>query len=465
VGVFAILIYGSNVGRKVKQFCRQYVFRSSKPPTQDRYRYRDASSIPMHYGSQAAVYTTYERPTKADGSDDNGVEMTQLHAADSMHEEIVPSIRAAALVGGRLRQPPVEVSRTPSHGSSSDVTPNDRTQLEQAMSEVSAPRSLHRDLSEPRAPSEAGHSVVSRKSINSVERGFTMPSLPLEQEFATGAAIVVNNRNIAQVQSVLGEGAFGRVYHVHLNPAHSKSEDVGEDQRGPSRAMKVSRFDSTGTSYAKNLAQLCDEAAIALHVGTHPNLVALRYMCRDESARLTQDSYLLFYDFIDGVNLYTALTAECFLWTQNGAKVGAHEMELRLFSLSYQLLRALEYIHDRHVLHQDVKPQNIMVDGNGRLRLTDFGLACHVPSTPPGGVPVGYLNGYSRTYYSPEIAKHVQHMKSTIKIGETRPLEIEPRTSDLWAAALTILQIYCGGRVQWQQGHGENGQKAFDAYR
>jgi len=46
-----------------------------------------------------------------------------------------------------------------------------------------------------------------------------------------------------------------------------------------------------------------------------------------------------------------------------------------ILSISIQIVEALRFAHRRHVIHRDIKPQNIIVDNEGRVKVTDFGIA------------------------------------------------------------------------------------------
>lgn len=68
-----------------------------------------------------------------------------------------------------------------------------------------------------------------------------------------------------------------------------------------------------------------------------------------------------------------------------------------------QLLDAVEYAHERGVVHRDIKPDNIFVNGEGRVKLADFGIA-HVDDGRTRATQVGAVLG-TPGYMSPEQAR------------------------------------------------------------
>ena len=72
-----------------------------------------------------------------------------------------------------------------------------------------------------------------------------------------------------------------------------------------------------------------------------------------------------------------------------------------------EILVALEYLHDKNVLYRDLKPDNILVDGTGHLKLTDFGLS----KTNVGESYASKTFCGTPAYMAPDVIKEIPYGK------------------------------------------------------
>lgn len=89
----------------------------------------------------------------------------------------------------------------------------------------------------------------------------------------------------------------------------------------------------------------------------HPFIVNLLATFQDEK-RL----YMLL-EYVNGGELFSYLRKEARLPNDTA----------RFYSA--EILLALQYLHSLHVVYRDLKPENVLIDGNGHIKITDFGFA------------------------------------------------------------------------------------------
>ncbi|WEK52846.1 MAG: Stk1 family PASTA domain-containing Ser/Thr kinase [Candidatus Cohnella colombiensis] len=119
---------------------------------------------------------------------------------------------------------------------------------------------------------------------------------------------------------------------------------------------------------------------------SHPNIVSIYDVGQVE------DTHYIVMEFIDGANLNEIIRERAPIQVEEAVRVTA------------QICDALEHAHHNQIIHRDIKPHNILIGNNGRVKVTDFGIARAVTSstiTQTGSV-VGSVH-----YFSPEHAKGV----------------------------------------------------------
>jgi serine/threonine-protein kinase len=149
-----------------------------------------------------------------------------------------------------------------------------------------------------------------------------------------------------ELRRVLGKGAMGVVYEGY-DPSLSRRVAV------KTILKSVAHDDETERSYAERFVR---EAKAVARLN-HPNIIQVfDFGVENEVAYLVME-------FIQGRELRSFFSA--------GERFEAGE-SVRIMG---ELLDALEFAHEAGVIHRDVKPANVMLDGQRRAKLADFGVA------------------------------------------------------------------------------------------
>uniref|UniRef100_A0A8C0KV75 Ribosomal protein S6 kinase n=1 Tax=Canis lupus dingo TaxID=286419 RepID=A0A8C0KV75_CANLU len=146
---------------------------------------------------------------------------------------------------------------------------------------------------------------------------------------------------------VLGTGAYGKVFLVRKISGHDA---------GKLYAMKVLKK-ATIVQKAKTTEHTRTERQVLEHIRQSPFLVTLHY------AFQTETKLHLILDYINGGELFTHLSQR--------ERFTEHEVRIYVG----EIVLALEHLHKLGIIYRDIKLENILLDSNGHVVLTDFGLS------------------------------------------------------------------------------------------
>jgi len=216
-----------------------------------------------------------------------------------------------------------------------------------------------------------------------------------------------------EILGLIDQGGMGAVY---------KAADV----RLPGRLCAVKEILPAPGIGAEALAQarrqFLEEASTLARLD-HPGLPKVSdYFTLDLDEAPAGRDYLVM-DYVPGRNLEQV--------TQETRRQGQFLDEEEVLRWAEQLCAALEYLHaqDPPVLHRDVKPANIKLTPDGRIKLVDFGLVkCLDPDDPS---TVTGLRGLGSLPYTP-LEQYAGEMGHT------------DRRSDLYSLGATLYQLLTG---------------------
>ncbi|MEP7295411.1 MAG: serine/threonine-protein kinase [Burkholderiales bacterium] len=165
--------------------------------------------------------------------------------------------------------------------------------------------------------------------------------------FEADPAPLVEQLGKYRIVRVLGEGAMGIVY---------EAIDPQIDRRVAVKAIRAPLLRAGAADEMLATARFRTEAQAAGRL-SHPNIVSIY-----EYGEAGDDRFIAM-EYVRGMSLHEL--------TARGRRLPTADVA----SLMTQLLDALECAHDQGVWHRDIKPANLLVTAEGRLKVTDFGIA------------------------------------------------------------------------------------------
>lgn len=172
-----------------------------------------------------------------------------------------------------------------------------------------------------------------------------------------------------EILEKVGEGGMGAVYKAR--------------HRGLERITALKFVTARSIGDEKAIQTFLEEARICARLA-HPSIVTVY------EADIEGGNPYIAFEFIDGITLTERINSCKWLPVKEALE------------LTLQILDGLEFAHETGIVHRDIKPDNILIDGEGKARIADFGIA--KPSDARSKKGRDWTIVGTPTYMSPEQA-------------------------------------------------------------
>ncbi|GAA6013886.1 hypothetical protein JCM10207_008223 [Rhodosporidiobolus poonsookiae] len=223
-----------------------------------------------------------------------------------------------------------------------------------------------------------------------------------EEEDEPGTA-KPENRGMKWIKGALiGQGSFGSVY-LGMNPMTGSLMAV--------KQVELPTGNSHNEERKKGMLGALEREIELLKVLQHDNIV--QYL--DSS---TADKHLnIFLEYVPGGSVAALL--------QN---YGAFE-EALVSKFVRQILTGLAYLHEREIIHRDIKGANILVDNKGNIKISDFGISKKVEDNLLSGAKVHRPSLQGSVYWmAPEVVKQTAYTSK----------------ADIWSLGCLVVEMLTG---------------------
>lgn len=273
-----------------------------------------------------------------------------------------------------------------------------------------------------------------RDSFHSLYVKVTTPSVEFQQwrHFLSKArSVALPSLYSLSVESIIGQGGGGKVFMVRW--AHDNQY----------YALKVINKNKTFLS-TRAIRHVASERFLMEEVGKHP------FLLRMEFAFQTQNNLFIGTQLCSGGDLATYIRKHGARWCRKHGALFAPDCEPpagddkekkskkkyygRLSEEATRLAAAeimlgLEHLHKRGIVYRDLKPENVLIDADGHLKIGDFGLAKYLRENTA-------KTGYSRTG---SICGTRNYLPPEMLYGRQYSME-----ADMWSLGVMLYRMMCG---------------------